>query len=404
MKRISTHKKTNAIILALLLLTIQGLIILPLTSAAPPDWDVNNDGVCNLIDFIKISNRMGQSGTPGWIREDVDKNGHIEILDLVPVSNNYGNTYTEESMPRIQKLSISYLSSINLPANQQFLAEHFDLISCGKTAHNAAANIKTLNPDITILGYYCAITMHTYYSDWDYVNQYENWFVHDNYGNRVRASSHGGYLMNPAPNLTPNAPYHSWSDYYAQKSKQFLINNPHYDGIFADNVAMNLSEAGYSWTVPYNEFPQNILNNWGIWTIAHIQNLQTTIGNSKIIPNAWKWTQICNNVTGIHFWEGFIHGRNHELTQAGYGEYYTLYAIDTLHTQAEKGKVIAVLSGTKNADNNPILARQHMLFTLACFLFAVEDMSKSYYGWNFFDDDASHGWYPEMDYKFGNPI
>ena len=30
-----------------------------------------------------------------------------------------------------------------------------------------------------------------------------------------------------------------------------------------------------------------------------------------------------------------------------------------------------------------------MLFTLICFLFAVEDLDTSYYAWNFFDDDAS---------------
>ena len=31
-------------------------------------------------------------------------------------------------------------------------------------------------------------------------------------------------------------------------------------------------------------------------------------------------------------------------------------------------------------------------------------MDKSYYTWNFFNDDASNGYYPEMDYEFGNPI
>jgi hypothetical protein len=45
-----------------------------------------------------------------------------------------------------------------------------------------------------------------------------------------------------------------------------------------------------------------------------------------------------------------------------------------------------------------------MLFTFACFLFAVEDPNTSYYGWNFFDDDANHGWYTEMDTEIGNPI
>ncbi len=45
-----------------------------------------------------------------------------------------------------------------------------------------------------------------------------------------------------------------------------------------------------------------------------------------------------------------------------------------------------------------------MLFTMICFLFAVEDIENSYYGWNFFTDDASRGYYPDMDYEFGDPI
>jgi hypothetical protein len=210
--------------------------------------------------------------------------------------------------------------------------------------------------------------------------------------------------MNLKPNTTPSATYHSWSDYYAQKSLSFLQNHPEYSGIFADDVPLNLSEAGYSWSVPYSDFSPELLQNWRTWTLNHMQHLQTTIGNKKVMPNSWKYTQICQNITGMHFWEGFIHGRAHDITQAGYGEWYTIYAIDTLHAQAERGNVIAALSGTKNAASNPTLAHKHMVFTLVCFLFAVEDMTKSFYGWNFFDDDSSRGWFPEMDYEFGNPI
>ena len=404
MGKIRVLQKTKSIIIILIVLLIPGFLVFPSASSSPPDWDVNCDGVCNLIDFIKISNRIGQTGAPGWIREDVDNNGQIQVLDLIPVSNNYGETYSQNSMPRVQKLSISYQSSINQPANQQFLAQHFDLISCGKSVYNAAANIKSLNPNIIILGYYDSIIMQPYYSDWNYVNQYEAWFAHDKNGNRIRQDDFNGYLMNPALNLTPTAPYHSWSDYYAQKSLQFLQNHSQFSGIFADDVSLNLSETGYQWNIPYSDFPIELLQNWRTWTMNHIQNLQTTIGNKKVMPNAWKYTQVCNNVTGVHFWEGFVHGRSHNVTQSGYGEWYTLYAINTLHAQAENGKIIAALSGTKNADSNPSLAHQYMLFTLACFLFSVEDINKSYYGWNFFDDDASHGWYPEMDYEFGNPI
>ena len=41
---------------------------------------------------------------------------------------------------------------------------------------------------------------------------------------------------------------------------------------------------------------------------------------------------------------------------------------------------------------------------MACFLFAVEDMQSSYYAWNFYGDDSSNGYHPEMDYIYGAPM
>ncbi len=58
-----------------------------------PDWDINEDGQCSILDYILISNHYGETGQNGWIREDVDNNGEINILDLVLVSNHYGETW-----------------------------------------------------------------------------------------------------------------------------------------------------------------------------------------------------------------------------------------------------------------------------------------------------------------------
>ena len=56
----------------------------------PPNWDINNDGQCKIIDYVFISIQYGKTGRPGWIREDVDNNGVINILDLSLISNHYG--------------------------------------------------------------------------------------------------------------------------------------------------------------------------------------------------------------------------------------------------------------------------------------------------------------------------
>jgi hypothetical protein len=60
----------------------------------PPNWDVDEDGQCKVIDLILVSNNYYDTGNPGWIREDVDNNGEINVLDLVLITNNYGETWS----------------------------------------------------------------------------------------------------------------------------------------------------------------------------------------------------------------------------------------------------------------------------------------------------------------------
>jgi hypothetical protein len=58
-----------------------------------PNWDITNDGICNLLDLTAISTHYGQINMPGWIREDVDNNGQIQVMDLVIVSNHNGESW-----------------------------------------------------------------------------------------------------------------------------------------------------------------------------------------------------------------------------------------------------------------------------------------------------------------------
>ena len=59
----------------------------------PPNWEINSDGVCDILDLVLISNHYGQTGANGWIREDVDNNGTIEVLDLVYTSNHFSESW-----------------------------------------------------------------------------------------------------------------------------------------------------------------------------------------------------------------------------------------------------------------------------------------------------------------------
>jgi len=399
MRKIPITYQKKSIFIFTLLLSLPILIQIPSVSSTIPDYDVNSDGSCNLIDIVLIANRFGESGSTGWIREDVDKNGIINILDIILVSNNYGESGWSNDNTHIHKLSIAYSNSLGNSANQEFIASHFDMLDCPTTYPTAVANIKTLNSNIKILGYYDAIFEDNTWSDWQYVNNHEDWFVHDINGNRIeRVTYPGQYLMNPNS---------GWSDYCAQQNQQFLQNHPQYDGIFVDDASSDLIDDDYTFKVPFSQFENGVLTNWATWMIDYMQKTQTILGSDLVMPNAYKHMRMCMEATHVTFWEGFIHGRSSAYNENGYGTAgwnYGRLAIDLLHEQAELGNIIAVNSGCENANAHPVEAKQWMLFTYACFSFAVVDLNKAYYSWQFFNSDSTNGYYPEMEINLGQPI
>jgi hypothetical protein len=52
----------------------------------PPNWDINMDGICNIIDVSMVSAKWLQMGAPGWIRNDINNDGIVNILDVSMVS------------------------------------------------------------------------------------------------------------------------------------------------------------------------------------------------------------------------------------------------------------------------------------------------------------------------------
>jgi vacuolar-type H+-ATPase subunit H len=57
------------------------------------DWDVRVDGCINVLDLILVGQHWGETGAPGWIREDVYKKdgeiGEINISDLIVVGQHW---------------------------------------------------------------------------------------------------------------------------------------------------------------------------------------------------------------------------------------------------------------------------------------------------------------------------
>lgn len=53
-------------------------------------WDVNRDECVDILDVLRIGQRIGQTGLPYWIPEDVNSDGVISVLDVIVVGQHYG--------------------------------------------------------------------------------------------------------------------------------------------------------------------------------------------------------------------------------------------------------------------------------------------------------------------------
>jgi hypothetical protein len=58
-----------------------------------PNWDINSDGECSILDITLVSNHYDDVGASGWIRQDVNNDGKIDLIDLVSISNHYGDSW-----------------------------------------------------------------------------------------------------------------------------------------------------------------------------------------------------------------------------------------------------------------------------------------------------------------------
>ena len=64
------------------------------TVATPaPAWDLNGDHICTIGDVVKIGLKWGQTGSAGWIPEDVSPDGVINIGDVVVIGLHWGQSW-----------------------------------------------------------------------------------------------------------------------------------------------------------------------------------------------------------------------------------------------------------------------------------------------------------------------
>ena len=62
-----------------------------LATATPDSWDVNNDGLVNILDLVSVASRFGERIiTPPLENPDVNGDGTVNIFDLVLVGSHFG--------------------------------------------------------------------------------------------------------------------------------------------------------------------------------------------------------------------------------------------------------------------------------------------------------------------------
>jgi len=52
------------------------------------DWDINGDGVANVLDMVLVGQHWGETGLTGWIREDANEDGAVNVLDMIIIGQN----------------------------------------------------------------------------------------------------------------------------------------------------------------------------------------------------------------------------------------------------------------------------------------------------------------------------
>jgi hypothetical protein len=54
-----------------------------------PNWDVNGDGVANVLDMLLVGQRWDESGQTGWVLEDANEDGTVNVLDMIIIGQNW---------------------------------------------------------------------------------------------------------------------------------------------------------------------------------------------------------------------------------------------------------------------------------------------------------------------------
>lgn len=290
---------------------------------------------------------------------------------------------------RIQKMSICYSGRIFLTAQQQYIAQHFDLVDTDPKAGSIIQSMKAINPDLKAIGYYDAIF------ESQSVSHPEDWYVHGTGSStRITHSSGINYLMNVNPNV-------GWMNYYITRAMNL---DSVYDGIFLDDYWHDPAYDNEYWSVLPSSWEVS-MSNWKTWMVQFAGNVKSNLGNKIAmanVPPSSGAIPLITDQTHAMLFEHFVHKLGTSVTENGRTVASIQSSISLLNSQAKKGDIIAVVGGCNAGTGYEDWAK----FTWVCFAFAVEDPSKAYFAWNFMGSSPTTNptWFQWMDTEIGQPM
>jgi hypothetical protein len=258
--------------------------------------------------------------------------------------------------------------------------------------------LKAKNPNMTVLAYRDIIGHGQVDRDWATINQHEDWFVHDNSGNRIMENKWGWLLMN-----ITNVGYQQ--RYVSYVNSQ--IDNSGFDGVFADDC-WNDFRTYYNWNTSLSNIPSDFVNNLHNSMNVFLQYVKANILPGKIVVvNTDEWrTHDYLDIADGKMDEGFAHPSWESFS--GYDARNMPQLLDSIARDSATGKIVWCFSGMTIPENpdQTILSQVASVseYCYSAFLLGLNG-SKACLQMNQYDSsDGSNGCYPIMDTNLGTPI
>jgi len=312
---------------------------------------------------------------------------------------------------RTGKFVSLHLGSVDT-ASVEEAARHVDMmIFSPNVTVSVPETVRTINPDVRCLGYINSLDFNgkgngDYLStpgmkaDWPIINTHEDWFLHDENGERILVYLHTGARERYAIDRT----HPGLQRYLAEKGKEIITAG--YDGVFLDNFSLELL---FRREDKYSGFPAGMTNTaWQEGGYELLSAMKEELTSEKLLvfngvhggsshvrssfqteglapfDSAMRAADVCDG----GMWEGYFGWGELNLSESRLSS-----TVNTLAAFNTRNKVtIACATGESDRDAK----------TLFCLYLLSLDGENAYF--SYVPNYKRIRWYPVFDTDIGRPV